>query len=120
MIQRRGARFLCRGYRSEVDVISSILSKLNWSTLQERRIATRLALLYEIVNTHIAIDTGHRLQTSVQNTKSNNYIAPDFINICTSKDFYKYSFFPSTMSGYATKKIPDIIIDSTNQQAPPS
>ena len=45
IVQRRAAWFVCRDCRREVGVVSSLLSKPNWSTLQERRNAARLTLL---------------------------------------------------------------------------
>ena len=47
IVQRRAARFVCRDYRREVGVVSSLLEKLVWQTLQERRKAARLTLFYK-------------------------------------------------------------------------
>ena len=91
-------RMMCRYYRREVGVVSSLLSKLNWLTLQKRRKAGRLTLLYKIVIKHVAVDTGHLLKISACNTKSNTSTAPAFINIPTSKDCYKYCLLPRQYS----------------------
>ena len=86
MVQRRAARFVCRDYSRETGVVSSLLEKLGWQTLQERRKAARLALFYKIVNKHVAVDTGNLLRASTRNTRSNSALSPAFINIQTNKD----------------------------------
>ena len=98
MVQRRAARFVCRDYRRETGVVSSLLEKLGWQTLQERRKATRLTLFYKIVNKHVAVDTGNLAST--RNTRSNSALSRAFINIQITKDCYKYSFFSRTVADW--------------------
>ena len=64
-------------------VVSSLLEKLCWQTLQERREAARLALFYKIVNKLVAVDTGNLLRASTRNTRSNSTLSTAFINIQT-------------------------------------
>ena len=84
-VQRRAARFVCEDTHREEGVVSSLLSKLGWLTLEERWKASRLTLLYKIVYKHVAVDTGHLLKTAVHNTRSNTSTAPTIINISTSR-----------------------------------
>ena len=77
--------FVFRGYHREVSVVSSLLSKLNWSSLQECWKAACFTLLYKIVNKHVAYDLSHLLKTPVHNTRSNTSTDPAFINISTTK-----------------------------------
>ena len=100
MVQRRAARFVCRDYRREAGVFSSLLEKFGWQTLQERREAARLTLFYKIVNKLVAVNTGNLLRASTRNTRSNSALSPAFINIQTTKDCYKYSFFPRTVADW--------------------
>ena len=80
MVQRRAARLVCRDYHREAGVVSSLLEKLGWQTLQERRKAARLTLFYKIVNKLVAVDTGNLLRASTRNTGSNSALSPTFIN----------------------------------------
>ena len=70
MVQRRAARFVCRDYRREAGVVSSLLEKLGWQTLQECRKAAQLTLFYKIVNKHVAVDTGNLLRDQHQGSHS--------------------------------------------------
>ena len=72
--------------------------ELGWQTLQERGEAASLTLFYKIVNKLVAVDTGNLLRASIRNTRSNSSLSSAFINIQTTKDCYKYSFFSRTIS----------------------
>ena len=48
-MQRRAARFVCRNY-SPYSTVTTILKNLEWDTLQLRRKAARLTMMYKIVN----------------------------------------------------------------------
>ena len=100
MVQRRAARFVCRDYRREAGVVSSLLEKLGWQTLQERREAARLTLFCKIVNKHVAVDAGNLLRASARNTRNNSALSPAFINIRTTQDCYRYSFFSRTIADW--------------------
>ena len=47
MVQRHAAWFVCRDYRREAGVISSLLEKLGWQTLQERWKVAHLTLFQD-------------------------------------------------------------------------
>ena len=66
MVQRRAARFGCRDYRREAGVVSSLLEKLGWQTMQERREAARLTLLQD---SQQARCSGHWQPTARINTQ---------------------------------------------------
>lgn len=53
-VQRRAARFTCGDYRSRASV-SDMLTKLGWRNLEDRRRDLRLALLYKVVHSHVAV-----------------------------------------------------------------
>ena len=94
MVQRRAARFVCRDYRRETGVVSSLLEKLGWQTLQEHRKVARSTLFYKIVNKHVSVDTGNVLRASTRNTRCNSALSPAFINIQTTKNL-RIFLFPS-------------------------
>jgi hypothetical protein len=53
-VQRRAARYACHRHHNTSSVTEMIHS-LDWSTLQERRLKTRLHIFYKIINNKIAI-----------------------------------------------------------------
>ena len=46
------------------------------------------------------MDSGNLLRASTRNTRSNSALSPAFINIQTTKDCYKYAFFPRTIADW--------------------
>ena len=56
MVQRRAAHFVCKDYRRENGIVTGLLSKLEWPTLQERRAQSRLTLMYKTVRKLSALD----------------------------------------------------------------
>ena len=53
-VQRRAARYVCHRHHNTSSV-SDMMNTLNWHTLQERRLKTRLQMFYKIVNQEIVI-----------------------------------------------------------------
>ena len=53
-VQRKAARFVCRDYGWDSSV-TDMLAKLGWRSLESRRRNIRLALLYKILNNHVAV-----------------------------------------------------------------
>ena len=49
MIQRRSARYVTNRYHN-TSYVETMLQKLQWPTLEERRMKARLTLLYKIAN----------------------------------------------------------------------
>ena len=60
MIQRRSARYVTNRYFN-TSSIESMLHKLKWPTLEERRKNARLTLLYKISNEEVKVDAGDKL-----------------------------------------------------------
>ena len=80
---------------------SSRASSRNWVGNPARaQEVVCLTLFYKIVNKHVAVDTGNLLHASTRNTRSNCALSPAFINIQTTKDCYKYSFYPRTVADW--------------------
>ena len=55
-VQRRAARYIFNDYSNESSV-TSMISKLNWIHLYQRRANIRLCLIYKIVNRLVTIPT---------------------------------------------------------------
>ena len=56
MVQRRGARYACNRYHNTSSV-TDMLQTLTWPTLQQRRLKTKLIMLYKIVHHIVAVPT---------------------------------------------------------------
>ena len=91
-VQRWAARFACRNYDRHSSV-TKMLEDLKWDSLQMRRQANRLTLLYKSINHgQVAIPAQMFLTPVVRPTRRNNNQA--FIRPQASKDVYKNLFFP--------------------------
>ena len=55
MVQRRATCFVCNNYRCEASV-TTMLDKLGWCSLKQRRADQRLIILYKIVNNLVEVD----------------------------------------------------------------
>ena len=72
-----------------------MIDKLGWQTLQQRRSTSRLVMFYKIVYQLVAVDMPpcyyHPTRTSARHHSLHYY------QISTTKDYYKFSFFPRTV-----------------------
>ena len=88
-VQRRAARWVTRDYRYTSSV-SAMLRDLNWRTLDQRRIDSRLVLLHKVTYDLVAIPASDYL---IRNTRLSPRIHPlASRQITTFKDYYKYTF----------------------------
>ena len=93
-IQRRAARFVT-GRHSREDSVTDMLKDLQWRSLQERRLTSRLCMLHKTVNGNAACDLPHDVAAIPATTRSSHqqqYSVPP-----PRKDTYKFSFFPRTL-----------------------
>lgn len=95
MVQRRAARYACNDYQTTSSV-TNMLQSLNWPTLSQRRLKTRLIMMYKITHHLVAIPASTILIPSDSRTRKSN--PNTFRHIYTSKDSYKFSFFPYTIT----------------------
>ena len=93
-IQRQSVRYVCNQYERTTSV-TALLNDLSWDTLASRRTKTQLTLLYKILHNHVDIPPDHYLIPGHTRTRSNHKYK--FRQIPTSKDYFKYSFFPRTI-----------------------
>ena len=96
MIQRRAACYVQNNYHNTSSV-TSMIDTLGWPTLAERRLKTRLIMMYKITHALIAIPNNILIPTDSRTRKSHNQT---FRHITTQKDTYKWSFFPHTIVQY--------------------
>ena len=75
--------------------VSSMLQDLNWRTLDQRRIDSRLVLLYKVTYDLVAIPASDYLIRNTRPSSRNHPIA--YRQITTLKDYYKFTFFPRTI-----------------------
>ena len=104
MIQRRAARYTTNRFHNTSSV-NDMLTNLNWPTLQQRRLRTRLIFFYKVIHNIVAIYPAHLLIP--QDTRTRHSNPSGFKHIHTHKDIYKYSFFPYTITQW-NKLPPDI------------
>ena len=90
MVQRRAARWVTGRYHNTSSV-SDMLSGLDWRSLEQRRVDSRLTILYKIRNHLVAIDENLYLQ---RGTGRREY---QYRQLRADKDYTRFSFFPRTV-----------------------
>ena len=90
MIQRKGARYVCRDFRQRSSV-SDMLLRLQWESLQARHKADKLVMLYKMVHGLVDLST---TQFMLIPSPIHQYC---FIQPHTRTDCYKHSFIPSAV-----------------------
>ena len=93
-LQRRAARWVTCDYQYTFSV-STMLQYLNWRTLDQRRIDSRLALLYKVTCDLVAIPASDYLMRNTCPFSRNHPKA--YRQITALKYFYEYTFFPWTV-----------------------
>ena len=90
-VQRRAARWAIRDYKYTSSV-TAMLKDLNWRPLDQRRIDSRLLMMYKVTYDLVAIPAPEYL---VRNTRQSRHIhSLAYRQIHTLKDYYRYTFFP--------------------------
>jgi hypothetical protein len=94
-----------RAYTRDVSV-TKLLADLQWQSLQERRLITRLALYHRTVNRTIAIDIPPYIKPNSRQLRQAHPL--QYTNLGTRTDTYKFSFFPRTTRAW--NKLPADIV----------
>jgi hypothetical protein len=89
-----------------------MLNTMNWQTLQERRLRTRLMMFHKVINENIAIHTHNILHQSQPMTRPSR--KDSYSQIQCNKDSYKCSFFCQTIKDW-NKLSPDITKNTTTE-----
>ena len=90
MVQRRAARWVTGRYHNTSSV-SDMLRGLDWRSLEQRRVDSRLTILYKIRNHLVAIDENLYLQ---RGSGRREY---QYRQLRADEDYTSFSFFPRTV-----------------------
>ena len=71
MVQRRAARYTMNDYKYNSSV-TSMLQELGWKTLEDRRKAIDLVMMYKIVNNAVDIPTSPYIEYNRSRTLANH------------------------------------------------
>ena len=93
-VQRTAARWVTRDYRY-ISSVTAMLKDLNWRPLDQRRIDSRLVLMYKATYDLVAIPALDYLVHNTRQSRHNHPLA--YRQIPTLRDYYKYTFFPRTI-----------------------
>ena len=85
-----------------------MLNTLNWPTLQQRRLKTRL-MFYKIVHHIVAVPSDILIPTD---NRTRQFHPQTYRHILTFKDCYKYSFFPLTITQWNVLP-PQVVLSPT-------
>ena len=90
--------FLGKGATRDYQRTSSVtqmIKDLNWRTLEQRRIDSRLILMYKITYVLVAIPTSDYKIPNTRKSRNNHQLA--YRQIPPLKDYYKFILFPRTI-----------------------
>jgi hypothetical protein len=71
MVQRRAARYFTNRYHNTSSV-SSMIEKIEWTTLEERRKHSRLLMMYKLKNNIVRVDASSKLIPNEWPSRNNN------------------------------------------------
>ena len=75
--------------------VTQMIKDLNWRTLAQRRIDSRLTLMNKITYVLVAIPAADYLIPNTRQSRHNHQLA--YRQIPTIKDYFKFTFFPCTI-----------------------
>ena len=90
-VQRRAARWVTHDY-SSYSSVTQMINTLGWRSLEQRRADARLIMFYKIVHGLVEIPLPSYIHRQVRMTRTTHLY--HFIQIQTTANYYKYSFFP--------------------------
>ena len=93
-VQRRAARWVMRDYQQSSSVTAK-LQDINWRTLDQRSIDSRLVFLYKVTYDLVAIPAHDYLIRNTRQSPRNHYMA--YRQILALREYYKFTFFPRTI-----------------------
>ena len=99
-IQRRAARFVLQNYHRR-ESVSAMMQQLQWKSLEWRRQAASLVMLYKIQHNIVAINPALYLSPMMPTTTRSFH--PSKLQTITSRtQLYQFSFFPRTVQLWNT------------------
>ena len=112
-IQRRGARFVTNSYSWKISV-SNLINDLKWESLEKRRQAASLCLMYKIHNNLVAIDPTPFISPMAPSI-TRSYHPDKYQPIASRIKISKFSFFPRTIKWW--NALPDEVLASPTIEA---
>ena len=112
-VQRRAARFACNDYKDRTPgCVTSMVNRLGWEQLQDRRRLQRLTMLFKITQSLVDIpEASHIVKTNDRRTRGTQRLFQPFAKIMV----YKQSFFPRTIQDW--NKLPSSTTDISDIEA---
>ena len=105
-VQRRAARF-CLGRYRRTSHVSDMLEELQWPTLKSRRKASRLTMLFKIVNGLVKI-SAQSLKAPLR--RSRHHHSKTFQLVQSRTNYRKFSFFPRTVKDW--NQLPEEVVSA--------
>jgi hypothetical protein len=110
MVQRRAARWVLGRYNNTSSV-TDMMKTLKWDTLQSRRQASRLTMMYKITNNLVALQ--HDLKPP--NRRTRNSHSHTYVQIQTRTETQRHSYFPRTVKEW--NGLPDNVVSAPSLMA---
>ena len=95
MVQRRAARFVLARFHRR-DSVTTMLEELQWDSLEKRRQAASLVLMFKIQSETVAINPAHYLTPRTPSI-TRSYHPNQYQTIPARIQLYRNSFFPRTI-----------------------
>ena len=111
-IQRRAARWTVGNFDRHASV-TRIVQNLGWRSLDQRRADARLCLFFKVIHGLVAVPLPDYVQYS--NRISRYCHSMTFRQVYTSRDYYKYSFFPLAIVQW--NSLPESVASLQNLEA---
>lgn len=105
MVQRRAARFTLNRYHNTSSV-SDMLDQLAWTPLAQRRVVSRLCLVYKMCHGLVAIPLQPYLPPPLRISRHCHSLS--YARFSPRSDFFKYSCFPRTIVQW--NALPELIV----------
>ena len=109
-IQRRGARFVFKDYR-RTSSVTTMLNKLNWIPLRQRRKIARLTMIHKVINGQVAIPAHTFVQPATTRKSYRHNHKNQIKRMCGKSDYYNQSFFPLTIQEW--NQLPQDLVNIT-------
>ena len=109
MIQRSAARLCFNNYSREVSV-TRMIENLDWFSVDDYRLITRLKMMFRITHNLVDIDHGNHLTKPTRQTRQTHPFS--YIQAQTSSTVYANSFFPWTIPHW--NSLPNELLDITD------
>ena len=93
MVQRKATRFAFNDF-SSYSSVSSMLTKLNWQSLEQRRTKAIIIMFYKIINNLISINFSQHIHSKTSCTRAH---FNKFISLPARLNCYYHSFLPHSI-----------------------